>query len=90
MKEELKKHISQLEEILIEFRISEEKAQSLLADFLGELKNEKTDSESAYGVCIYNVLATINSVPCLTKKSAQLMNALMEAKEEMSIISEIL
>ncbi len=90
MKEELKKYISQLEEILIKFNISENEAVSLLSDFLKELKNQKTDDESAFGICIYNVLATINSVPCLTKKSTQLISALMEAKEEMNVICEIL
>ena len=90
MKEELRKYISQLEEILIKFNIDENEAASMLSDFLGKLKNEKTDNESAFGVCIYNVLATINSVPCQAKKSAQLINALMEAKEEMNVICEIL
>ena len=90
MKEELKKYISQIEEILVKFNIDEAEASSMLSAFLEKLKNGKTDDESAFGVCIYNVLATINSVPCQTKKSAQLINALMEAKEEMNVICEIL
>lgn len=90
MKEKLKKYILQIEEILVKFNVSENDAQALLSSFLDELKKEKADNDSAFGACIYNVLATINSVPCHTRKSAQLMGALMEAKEEMSVICEIL
>lgn len=90
MKEKLKKYISLLEEILVKFNIDESEASSMLSAFLEDLKNEKTDDESVFGVCIYNVLATINSVPSKTKKSSQLTNALMEAKEEMNVICEIL
>ena len=90
MKEKLKKYISLLEEILVKFNIDESEASSMLSAFLEDLKNVKTDDESAFGVCIYNVLATINSVPSKTKKSSQLTNALMEAKEEMNVICEIL
>lgn len=90
MKEKLRKYISQLEEILVKFNIDEAEASSMLSDFLESLKSEKTDDESVFGVCIYNVLATINSVPSREKKSTQLTNSLMEAKEEMNVICEIL
>lgn len=90
MKETLNKYISQIEEILIKFNISENDAQAMLSNFLEQLKKEDADNESVFGACVYNVLATINSVPCHTKKSAQLINALVEAKEEMTVICEIL
>ena len=78
------------DEIALEYKWATEDIYSSDEAFLEELKNEKTDDESVFGVCIYNVLATINSVPSKTKKSSQLTNALMEAKEEMNVICEIL
>lgn len=90
MKEELKNYISQLEEILVEFNVDENSAINKLSSFKDALAKHKEDQETLLGICVYNVLATINSVPCQTRRSAQLTEAIIDAKEEMRTICEIL
>lgn len=89
----LQTFIGQLEKIIIEFNYNEKNASVLLKKLKDDLalKNDISETQrELFDACIYNVLATINSVPTQNSKSEQLISALGEAKEEMRAISELL
>ena len=89
----IEEYVNLAEEILVEFSVDEESALkklSSLCEKLGEKKSVEKDYEELFAACTYNALATINTVPCLTKKSSQLISSLTEAKEEMRTIGEML
>lgn len=80
-----------IEKILIEFSISEENALLMMNNLKEELeKSYHTDNDELLGACVYNALATINTVPGQKKKSGQLISALVEAKDEIKAIAEIM
>lgn len=81
-----------LEKILIEFSIDEESALSMMKDFKADLEKKYLleGNEELFTACVYNVLATINSVPGQNKKSGQLISALVEAKDEIKAIAEFM
>ena len=83
----------QIEKILIEFSINEENALKLMGELKGELSKKHSvnnDDKELFEACIYNALATVNTVPGQKKKSTQLLMALTEAKDEIKAIAEIL
>lgn len=89
----IEEYVTLAEEILVEFSVDEESALkklSSLCEKLGEKHMLEKESEELFKACTYNALATINSVPCLTKKSSQLIASLTEAKEEMRTIGEMI
>ena len=79
-----------IEKILIEFSINEENALSLMKDFKAELevKHQVGEDKELFDACVYNALATINTVPVQNKKSGQLISALVEAKDEINAIAD--
>ena len=78
-----------IEKILIEFSINEENALSLIKELKEELgKENKVENCELFDACVYNVLATINTVPVQNKKSGQLISALVEAKDEINAIAD--
>ena len=85
-------YASRIERILVEFSVNEERAISLLSDFKAELgkKHQVREEGELFEACVYNSLATINTVPNQNKKSSQLILALVEAKEELKAIAEVL
>ena len=91
-KELLCSFAEKIERILVEFSISEENALYLMSDLKAELGRKYSvqgDSE-LFDACIYNALATINTVPGQKKKTGQLLAALTEAKDEIRAIIEYL
>lgn len=88
-KQLLENYLQTAEKILVEFSVDEKSATGMLAAFKEELCSpEAVDGEGKelFEVCLYNVLATINTVPNQARKSAQLIAALTEAKEEIKEI----
>lgn len=81
-----------LEKILIEFNVNEENALSLMKELKKELeiKHQVEDNGELFDACVYNALATINTVPGQNKKSGQLIAALVEAKDEIKAIAEFM
>ena len=81
-----------IEKILIEFSVNEENALSLMnslkKDF--EKKYQVGEERELFDACVYNALATINTVPNQNKKSSQLISALVEAKDEIKAIAEFM
>ena len=79
-----------IEKILIEFSVDEKNALSLMNDIKLELgkKYQVGEQSELFEACVYNALATINTVPEQNKKSGQLICALVEAKEEIRAIAE--
>lgn len=90
-KELLKNFSEQIEKILIEFSIDEENALKLMESLklqLSEKYSVDNNDKELFGICVYNALATINTVPGQKKKTGQLLSALTEAKEEIRTIIE--
>lgn len=81
-----------IEKILVEFSVNEENALSLIKDLKEDLgkKYQVGDDGELFEACVYNALATINTVPNQNKKSDQLVFALVEAKDEIKAIAEIM
>ena len=81
-----------IEKILIEFSINEENALALLKELKADLEKKYPVGEDSelFSACVYNVLATINSVPGQNKKTGQLVSALVEAKDEIKAIAEFM
>ncbi len=79
-----------IEEILVEFSVDEENALSLMENLKKELEKKHHDGaqDELFSACVYNALATINTVPTQNKKNGQLISALVEAKEEIKTIAE--
>ncbi len=89
----LSSYAEEIEKILIEFSISEENALKLMEELKGMLSEKCTvdkESQELYDACVYNALATINTVPGQKKKSGQLLSALVEAKDEIRAIIEFM
>ena len=92
-KDLLSSYVEQAEKILIEFNHNEENAVSLLGELkkdLGKKENLSPEEQELYEVCVYNALATINTSFEQEKKNHQLLMAIVEAKEEMKAIIELL
>ena len=81
-----------IEKILVEFSVNEESALSLMKELKQVLeKNYQVGEErELFDACVYNALATINTVPNQNKKSGQLISALVEAKDEIKAIAEFM
>lgn len=89
----LREHIENIEKIIIEYSINEKEARAMLEGVREELKKAHPFSEEEneyYKPAVYNALATIDTVYVKEKKSRQLMEALVEAKEELLVIEGIL
>ena len=89
----LREHIENIEKIIIEYSINEKEARAMLEGVREELKKAHPFSEEEneyYKPAVYNALATIDTVYVKEKKSKQLMEALVEAKEELLVIEGIL
>ena len=89
----LKKHIENIEKIILQFSVDEKIAVSMLAELkmqLGEVPPLNVDEKEMYKPAVYNALATINTAPISNKKNAQLLDALVDAKEELIVISEMI
>lgn len=85
--------VSQLEKIIIEFNYNEDGAAKLLEDLktaMGKKSTVSPEEKELFEACVYNALATINTVLEQGKKSNQLLMSLTEAKEEMKAIMELL
>ncbi len=81
----------EIEKILIEFSINEDSAfkmYSSLKEDLGKKYPIEKENTELFEACIYNALATLNTVPVQQRKTAQLLMALTEAKEEIKAIAE--
>ncbi len=92
-KDLLSSYVEQAEKILIEFNHNEENAVSLLGELKKDLGKKETlspEEQELYEVCVYNALATINTSFEQEKKNHQLLMAIVEAKEEMKAIIELL
>lgn len=90
-KELLKNFSEQIEKILIEFSIDEENALKLMESLKSQLSEKYSvdnNDKEIFDICLYNALATINTVPGQKKKTGQLLSALTEAKEEIRAIIE--
>lgn len=86
-------YVAMAEDILVLFSVDENSALnklSALCEKLGEKHMVEEESAELFAACTYNALAAINSAPCHTKKNAQLISFITEAKEEMRIIGEML
>ena len=81
-----------IEKILIEFSVNEENALSLMKEIKAELEKQYPfgEEKELFDACVYNALATINTVPNQNKKSRQLISALVEAKDEIKTIAEFM
>ena len=81
-----------IEKILIEFSVDEQNALKLMNELKEDLgkKYPVGEDEELFGACVYNVLATINSVPGQDRKSGQLISALVEAKDEIKAIADFM
>lgn len=81
-----------IEIILVEFSVNEENAISLMNELKKEFEKKYQVGEDSelFTACVYNALATINTVPNQNKKSEQLISALVEAKDEIKAIAEYL
>ncbi len=85
--------VEQIEKILIKFSIDEENALKLMGALKSELSQKYSvddNDKELFEVCVYNALATINTVPGQKKKTGQLLAALTEAKEEIRAIIEFM
>ena len=85
--------VEQAEKIIIEFNVDEKKASESLSGFKLQLEKGAEVSPEAkelFDACVYNALATVNTVLIQEKKSQQLLMALTEAKEEMKAIMEFM
>lgn len=83
----------QIQKIIIEFEYNEKNGAKLLPEFketLGKKYDVEEEAAELFSACIYNVLATINSVPTQNIKSDQLTAALGEARGEIEAIAELL
>lgn len=92
-KEILSSYAEDIERILVEFSISEENALRLMEELKERLSEKCTvekDCQELYDACVYNALATINTVPGQKKKSGQLLSALVEAKDEIRAIIDFM
>ncbi len=81
----------EIEKILIEFSINEERAFKMynaLKDALEKKYTVEEKDKELFDACTYNALATLNTVPGQDKKTSQLLMALTEAKEEIKAIAE--
>ena len=89
----LSSYAEEIEKILVEFSISEENALRLMGEVKEKLSEKRVvekDCQELYDACVYNALATINTVPGQNKKSGQLLSALVEAKDEIRAIIEFM
>lgn len=89
----LREHIENIEKVIIEYSVNEKEARATLERVLEELKKTHPFSETEnelYKPAVYNAIATINTVYIKEKKSRQLMEALLEAKDELAAIEGIL
>ncbi len=89
----LKKHIESIEKIILQFSLDEKSAVSQLHELkeaLCEVCSLSEEERELYEPAVYNALATINTAPISDKKNAQLLDALIDAKEELIIISEMI
>ncbi len=81
-----------IEKILVDFSVNEENAISLMNELKKDLekKYQVGEDDEFFSACVYNALATINTVPNQNKKNGQLISALVEAKDEIKAIAEYL
>ena len=89
----MKKHIEDIERIILQFSVDEKNAVLKLFELKKELAKACSlpdEEKDMYAPAVYNALATINTAPIADKKNSQLLEALMEAKEELLIISEMI
>ena len=89
----MKKHIEDIERIILQFSVDEKNAVLKLSELKKELARDyplPDEEKNMYAPAVYNALATINTAPIADKKNNQLLEALMDAKEELLIISEIM
>lgn len=92
-KRKIDEYISSVEKIIIELSVNEEHAIAMLNETKAAMeKQESVEKEykELFDACIYNALATINTAPNQKKNNSQLVEALVDAKEEMKIIGEML
>ena len=92
-KEILAGFVEQAEKIIIEFNVNEKKAAESLSKFKRDLEKGacvSLEEKELFDACVYNALATVNTVLVQEKKSQQLLMALTEAKEEIKAIMEFL
>ena len=83
----------QIQKIIIEFNFNEKNGAKLLGELkkaMGEKHTVENTQAELFDACVYNALATINTVPTQTLKSEQLIAALEEAKSEIEAIGELL
>lgn len=92
-KELLQSFVEQIQKIIIEFNYNEKNGAVLLTELkkaMGEKYGVQETEAELFETCVYNALATINTVPTQTIKSEQLFAALEEAKNEMEAIGELM
>lgn len=88
MIEVFEKHIETLGEILLTFKVDAEKAIRDLDEEKTLLESEcKTDDEYL-APALYNALAAIRTSPEQEKPTAQLLEAISDARDELMIILE--
>lgn len=89
----LSSYAEEIEKILVEFSISEKSALEKMQEFKKKLSEKyavEKDCQELFDACVYNALATINTVPGQNKKTGQLLSALTEAKDEIRAIIEFM
>lgn len=82
-------YIELIERVLAESEKSEDAAITLLGELKVAMGEKRGIKDELFEACVYNALATINTVPNQRKMSTQLTEALCEAKEEMKAIAEM-
>lgn len=88
----LSMHIENLERVLIAFAAKNNDAISLLNEAKSALSEKAVPQDSAYEFyepAVYNALAVINSAPNQEKINTQLAEAVLDAKEELRAILEV-
>ena len=92
-KDLLASHIEALERVLISFAAKSDDAISLLSNAKTALASKDVPRDSGYDFyepAVYNALAVINSAPEQGKINSQLAEAVLDAKEELRAILEII
>ena len=87
------KYISIAEKVLVLSRVDEEKAQKeleILKKALSEPQVVGENEQELFDAAVYNALATINTAPEQKKINGQLLEAVTDAKAEISAIKEFL
>ena len=87
------KYISIAEKVLVLSRVDEEKAQKeleILKKALSEPQVVGENEQELFDAAVYNALSTINTAPEQKKINNQLLEAVTDAKAEISAIKEFL